>query len=162
MMEIRQAKDVDAGLISNLAHEIWPVTYKGVISDEQIYFMLGQSYSVDSVEAQMANEQQFFILDFEGIAQGFAGLTKASEEIYKLQKLYVHQNIHGKGAGKLLITFVEDYCRKQGAVELQLNVNRNNKAKVFYGKMGYQIIERVDIPYYSYILNDYIMSKSLV
>jgi ribosomal protein S18 acetylase RimI-like enzyme len=44
-----------------------------------------------------------------------------------------------------------------------LNVNRNNiKAKQFYERQGFHIIAEVDIPYRSYILNDYIMEKVLI
>jgi GNAT superfamily N-acetyltransferase len=162
MMEVRFANFEDASLIGNLAHEIWPVAYEDVISAEQISFMLEQSYSISAIESQMKEGHLFFILESDAIVQGFASVTKESQAVYKLQKLYIHQNSHQKGAGKLLIKSVENYCRKQGALELLLNVNRNNKAKLFYEKMGYHIIETVDIPYYKYVLNDYVMAKSLV
>jgi len=162
MMAVRFATKADAEIISKLANQIWPVTYNGVISEEQIAFMLEQSYTVLAIENQIKDRQLFFILESDSVAQGFAGLTKESEETYKLQKLYIHQNLHGQGAGHFLITAVEDYCKEQGALELFLNVNRNNTAKFFYEKMGYNIIEIVDIPYYRYVLNDYIMAKSLV
>ncbi len=162
MMEVRFANFEDAGLIVKLAHEIWPVVYVDVISNEQISFMLEQSYSISAIENQMKEGHLFFILESDSVAQGFASITKESNEIYKLQKLYIHQSLHGQGAGRFFITTVENYCREQGALELVLNVNRNNKAKFFYKKMGYGIIEVVDIPYYKYVLNDYVMVKNLV
>lgn len=50
---------------------------------------------------------------------------------------------------------------KLGAKRLVLNVNRNNPTVHFYEKLGYTIGEIIDIPYYDFVLNDYIMVKSL-
>ncbi|HET8829711.1 MAG TPA: GNAT family N-acetyltransferase [Pelobium sp.] len=161
MMEIRFAGSADAEVISKLANEIWPKTYAGVISDEQICFMLAEIYSIDSIERQIKAGHIFMVLETGGVLQGFASISKQSEKVHKLEKLYLHPSIHHRGAGKLLIGTVEDYCRTQGASELLLNVNRNNKAKFFYDKMGYKVVEKVDITYHQFVLNDYVMSKDL-
>ena len=161
MMEIRFAGLADAEAIHKLANEIWPRTYAGVISDEQISFMLSEIYSTNSIERQMNAGHVFMLLEAEGVLQGFASITKQNEKVHKLEKLYLHQNIHQRGAGRLLISTVEDHCRTQGALELLLNVNQKNKAKFFYDKMGYKVVETVDIPYHHFVLNDYVMSKDL-
>lgn len=161
MMRIRFANFSDAEVISKLANEIWPKTYVGVISDDQINLMLAEIYSTCSIEHQIKAGHIFMLLETGGILQGFASITKQSEKVHKLEKLYLHPSIHQRGAGKLLIGTVEDYCRAQGASELLLNVNRNNKAKFFYDKMGYKVVEEVDIPYHQFVLNDYVMSKDL-
>ena len=44
---------------------------------------------------------------------------------------------------------------------LHLNVNRKNPALAFYKKLGYEIIETVDIPFAEFWLNDYVMAKSI-
>ncbi len=160
-MEIRFANLSDAEIISKLANEVWPLTYKDILSAEQIQFMLEKSYTINSIEKQMKEAHIFFILELEKITKGFASVTLEVEDIYKLQKLYIHQSLHKKGAGTLLLSFVENYCKIKGAQQLLLNVNRNNKAKLFYEKMDYRIIHTVDIPYHHFVLNDYIMSKRL-
>ncbi len=160
-MEIKIASFEDAETISKLANEIWPATYADILSGEQICFMLAQSYTTSAIEEQMKTGHLFFLLETDGLLRGFASIAKHTESAFKLQKLYIHQSMHHKGAGKLLISHVEGYCKTQGAVELLLNVNRNNKAKFFYEKMGYRIIEVVDIPYHQFVLNDYVMAKAL-
>ena len=160
-MKVRLANPADAETISNLAKNIWPITYSGIISEEQISFMLEQIYTVESIENQQKNGHQFFILENDGYAQGFASTSAQDNHQYKLQKLYILQNLQGQGAGRLLLTAVEDYCKSKDAKHLVLNVHRNNQARCFYEKMGYQIIETADIPYHHYILNDYIMGKPL-
>jgi ribosomal protein S18 acetylase RimI-like enzyme len=69
----------------------------------------------------------------------------------------------GKGTGKALMQFAEQHVLSLGKTRLSLNVNRNNiKAKQFYERQGFHIIAEVDIPYRSYLLNDYIMEKVLI
>ncbi|WP_017260281.1 GNAT family N-acetyltransferase [Pedobacter arcticus] len=160
-MNVRIANLSDAETIAKLAREIWPRTYADIISTEQIAFMLEKSYTVTSLEKQLLEGHTFFILESDAVALGFASVTQEIEDTYKLQKFYIHQNLHKKGAGTLLLSFVEDYCRTKGAERLLLNVNRNNKAKLFYDKMGYTILHTVDIPYHDFVLNDYIMGKNL-
>src|SRR5690606_5501033 len=110
-MQIRIATFKEAELISKLANEVWPKTYAGILSNEQISFMLADFYTVGSIEDQIKGCHLFFILQSENGYQGFASITQQSDIIYKLQKLYIHQDSHGKGFGKLLITYIENYCK---------------------------------------------------
>lgn len=161
MMQLRIANLSDAALISRLAHEIWPITYAGVISEEQVTFMLDASYTIRSIDNQMEAGHQFFILEVANIPQGFASISKETELEYKLHKLYINPDMHKKGAGKFFLSAIEAYLKEKGAKQMLLNVNRNNTARFFYEKMGYSIIEVVDIPYFKYVLNDYVMAKIL-
>jgi ribosomal protein S18 acetylase RimI-like enzyme len=162
MISIRKATLADAMLISTLANEIWWDTYKDVLSDDQISFMLSKMYNVASLEEQMNQQITFLILTYNDVETGFAAYAKADiDKIYKLEKLYLQKQDQGKGLGKVLISKVEEEVKTLGAANLYLNVNRNNKAFHFYKKLGYIVVEEVDIPYYDFVLNDYIMMKSL-
>lgn len=163
MIEIKTATISDIPVIHHLAHEIWWPTYKDVLSDEQITFMLDKMYAEDSLIKQFENGNTFLILYSNGSPKGFASFSKTDiDKIYKLQKIYVHPDQQGQGAGKKLIEFVENEVKKLGAENLILNVNRGNKARFFYEKVGYKIIEEVDISYFHFIMDDFVMSKSLV
>jgi diamine N-acetyltransferase len=48
-----------------------------------------------------------------------------------------------------------------GKHTVDLNVNRHNKAKSFYEKMGFVVAYEEDIPIGSYWMNDYAMRKEL-
>lgn len=162
MIEIKKASVSDVVTIIKLAKEIWWPTYKEVISEEQIAFMLGEMYSAEALTSQIQNGHQFLILEVDGIAKGFASFSKQDEHIYKLQKLYLHPNQQGNGTGKFLISAVENEVLRLNAKTLILNVNRGNKAHLFYLKVGYQILEEVDISYHQFVLNDYVMGKVLI
>jgi ribosomal protein S18 acetylase RimI-like enzyme len=62
----------------------------------------------------------------------------------------------------MLIDLAAEEARNLGFKELELNVNRYNKAYNFYLKQGFKVVEEVDIPYYEFFLNDYVMRKSLI
>ena len=162
MIEIRNATLNDIPIITKLAEEIWWPTYVKVISAEQISFMLGEMYSAEALTNQMESGHGFFILTVDEIAKGYASISKQDETTYKLQKLYLHPDQQGKGVGKMLIDFVEQDVKNLGAEQLILNVNRGNNAQLFYSKVGYHVLEEVDIPYHQYVLNDFIMGKSLM
>lgn len=162
MIEIRKTYLSDIPTITQLAEEIWWPTYTAVVSEEQISFMLNEMYSAEALKKQMENGHFFFLLIVDRIAEGFAAFSKQDEQTYKLQKLYLQPNQQGKGTGKILINFVEQEVKKLGAKQLILNVNRGNKSHLFYSKVGYKILEELDIPYHHFMLNDYIMGKDLV
>ena len=66
--------------------------------------------------------------------------------------------MHGKGVGKILMNEVVNLTSKEGGQSLQLNVNRNNKAKDFYLKAGFNIKETVDLDIGNgFFMNDYVM-----
>jgi ribosomal protein S18 acetylase RimI-like enzyme len=66
-----------------------------------------------------------------------------------------------KGFGRILLNEVEKKAADLAANHLQLNVNRKNSALSFYEKLGYEIIETVDIPFADFWLNDYVLAKKI-
>jgi diamine N-acetyltransferase len=163
-MNIRPATLLDLELIHRLAIEIWWPTYEGVIPRDQISFMLDKMYSVEALEKQMNVEGiTFVIAEKEGQPVGFMGFSKTDDgdNLYKIHKLYLLPSEQGRGTGSALIRYVSDVATENGVRLLELNVNRNNPAFYFYQKAGFQVFREVDIPYYGYILNDYIMRKAL-
>lgn len=117
-------------------------------------------YSVEAIQASMALKSIFYLLFNDDEAVGFIGI-EPKEDLLRIEKIYLLPNTHGKGFGKLLIDFAADEARKQGLSELELNVNRSNNAYHFYLKQGFRVVEEVDIPYYEFILDDYIMRKKI-
>lgn len=160
MITIELAEQSDIRSISNMAHIIWPVTYGEILSQDQIDFMLEKSYTVEGLAESMVDGQFFYVLKEEGVAQGFVALRTLEDRV-RIEKLYLMPNVQGKGFGKALIDFASEKTRLKGKGILELNVNRNNPAYHFYLKQGFEVIETIDIPYYDYVLNDYVMQKEV-
>jgi ribosomal protein S18 acetylase RimI-like enzyme len=152
-------------IISSLANEVWPDAYRNILSVEQLDYMLDLIYSNDSLQRQMTNEQQRFLLIY--LAQkpvGFAAFSMvAAPATFKLHKLYVRTDLQGSGLGKALLDEVEEQVKQQNGTALLLNVNRHNKAKSFYEKHGFVVIKEEDIDIgKGYFMNDYVMEKRLI
>ncbi|MBW4888286.1 GNAT family N-acetyltransferase [Mucilaginibacter sp. HMF5004] len=162
--QIREANIADVGAIINIAQKTWWPTYSPILGAEQITYMLSVLYSTEKISQQIATGEQSFLLlieDEEPVA--FAGYSPRDEnpDIYKLHKLYCLPQTQGKGYGKILI---DEVCRRvinADSYALDLNVNRYNKAKGFYEKMGFYVIGEEDIPIGDYWMNDYVMRMDL-
>ena len=122
--------------------------------------MLDYIYSTRMLTEVMTDGSQTFILlaDERG-PQGFAsyGARKDDASIYKLHKLYVLPENHGKGFGRMLIDEVKKRIKTTGISTLDLNVNRHNPAKTFYEKLGFKIVYEEDVPIGPYFMNDFVM-----
>jgi GNAT superfamily N-acetyltransferase len=166
MLAIRFAQSIDdAVLINKLAEAIWWPTYRAYIPKEQIEEMLNDRYTTDLLFNAFQQGETYLIAFRDDIAVGFAHCapSKTHNHVMYLEKIYVLQTEQGKGTGKALIEFVQKRALQQGKTHLRLNVNRYNKAaKQFYDRQGFLVIDSVDIPYRSYVLNDFIMEKSLI
>ena len=162
-MIIRRAKIDDASVIHSLANEIWWHTYRGIISDEQIRFMLEDMYSEAVLNRQLDEDRKFLLAEHDSTPLGFAeySFTNPEEKVFKVHKLYIIPSEQGKGIGKKLLEHISNLAGMDGGNILELNVNRGNPAVSFYKKLGFEIWETVDIPYYHFFLNDYVMRKKI-
>jgi len=164
MYTIRQATPNDAETIRNLAIETWADAYSAILAQEQLDYMLDGIYSLENLSTHIKNNTQTYLLLVEdGEPVAFAAYSPREEnaEVYKLHKLYCLPKTQGKGYGRILIDEVADHVIKAGKHTLDLNVNRYNKAKTFYEKMGFKVIYEEDIPIGPYFMNDYVMRKEL-
>jgi len=164
MYHIRHATINDVETICKLAEDIWWPSYSPILPKEQIGFMLNYIYAPEKILAQITNNQQTYLLlieDEQPVA--FAAFSPREEDpdIYKLHKLYCLPITQGKGYGKILIDEVCKQTLAAGKHILDLNVNRYNKAKTFYEKMGFEVIYKEDIAIGEYWMNDYVMRKTL-
>jgi GNAT superfamily N-acetyltransferase len=164
MYTIRKATLSDVETIIDLAEKTWWPSYSPILEKEQISFMLGEIYSVEKITSQIENNTQSYLLLIEdGTPVAFAGYSPRDEnaEIYKLHKLYCLPETQGKGYGKILINEVINKTIEAGKHTLDLNVNRYNKAKNFYEKMGFEVAYEEDIAIGPYWMNDFVMRKEL-
>ncbi len=162
LLTIRNATIDDIDLIRDLTFQVWPQTYSHLLAPKQISYMLDLLYSKASLEKQMTEGHQFIIVLEKDAPAGFASYSEITPHIFKLHKLYILPQHHGGGKGRFIIEHIEKDILTKGAKALQLNVNRNNIAKTFYKKLGFEIIRTEDIDIgKGYFMNDFIMEKNL-
>ncbi len=164
MYSIKEATVADTNAIISIATETYWSVYGPILTEEQIIYMLGTIYSVETISGQIANSIQSFLLLLENEEPvAFAAYSPRTEdpEVYKLHKLYCLPKTQGKGYGKILLNAVANKVKAAGKNVLDLNVNRYNNAKTFYEKMGFVAIYEEDIPVGDYFMNDFVMRKEL-
>jgi diamine N-acetyltransferase len=163
-MQIISATILHFPIINQIAKQTWPATYGEILSDAQSKYMLDWMYQVDNLKKQSAEGHQFYLAKQEDTFIGFGSceFNYQNANKTKLHKLYILPSAQGLGVGKLLLTHIKNLAITNKSTAITLNVNRFNKAKDFYSKLGYQIIAEEDIDIgHSYIMEDYIMELKL-
>jgi ribosomal protein S18 acetylase RimI-like enzyme len=164
-LSIVGATDADLAAVADLAGVIWRRHYPGIITREQIDYMLGIGYSHAALSRFV--EEAGAGLDLARLGArlvGFAAYYRVNggREL-KLDKLYVLQDVQGRGVGSRLIVEVEAAARAQGCTALILQVNKNNKQAIrAYEKNGFAIREAVVVDIgRGFVMDDYVMAKPL-
>jgi ribosomal protein S18 acetylase RimI-like enzyme len=164
MTSIRSLSLAEMSQVQALAHKIWPVAYKEILSQEQLDYMLNWMYSIESLTQQINEGHHYFGIFDATEMVGFLDVqpNHPEEKALKLNKIYVLPACHGKGFGFQLMQFAIDFAKKKEQNTISLQVNRYNKAKDFYTKIGFTIKEEKDFDIGNgYFMNDYVMEYLL-
>ena len=163
-IRIVEASESDLGAVAELAAIVWRAHYPGIITHGQIEYMLARGYSHDALLRFLTEAGSGLLLAYDRERLiGFAAYFPTGEaDELKLDRLYVHQDYHGCGVGSRLIARVEETAGAQRLRTLILQVNKNNKAKSFYEKLGFSEIGYKDFDIGNgFFMNDYVMEKVL-
>jgi ribosomal protein S18 acetylase RimI-like enzyme len=151
-------------IVRDLAYAIWPSTYSDILSNAQLDYMLDTFYSIANLERQMENGQVFELLFEDTNAIGFVAyelncnFETLNQPLTKVHKIYLLPETQGKGFGKFMIDEIVKIAKSNNQRGIFLNVNKYNKAKFFYEKLGFVISkeEVIDIGN-DYVMDDYVM-----
>lgn len=161
MFTIRKATAADCELINKLAWEVFPATYKEILSDDQMAYMMNWMYAPENVRKKMEEEGHvYFIAYKEGDPAGYVSVQQQDTDVFHLQKIYVLPSFQGAHLGSQLFDQAVKYIKEvhPSPCLMELNVNRNNKALHFYERKGMKKLREGDFPIGNgYYMNDYIM-----
>lgn len=165
MFTIRKATTDDIQLINRMAQSVFPATYRDILSEEQLDYMMDWMYSLRNLRKQMEEEGHIYYIAYKGDeAAGYVSIQPEGEHLFHLQKIYVLPHYQGFHLGRILF---EQAIRAIKEIhpepcEMHLNVNRNNKALQFYEHMGMKKVAEGDFHIGNgYYMNDYIMGLSI-
>lgn len=152
--------------IQFIANKTWPITYGNIISNEQLVYMLNLIYSTAALTKAIETKVQDFYIakDENNKVLGFFSVEHfyGSENKTKLHKIYILPENQGKGIGKLMIDQAVKLAKKNNSESLILNVNRYNSAFQFYEKLGFSIIQTIDLEIGNgYLMEDYVMELKI-
>lgn len=164
MLTIRRAAEADCALIRRLADEVFPATYREIITPSQMDYMMEWMYAPEVLAREMCGAFAWFIAEADGEPCGYLSVEHQGGDLFHLQKIYVLPRFQGIGAGEFLFRHAVEYIRSVHAApcRMELNVNRNNRALGFYERMGMRKLREGDFPIGDgYYMNDYIMGLEI-
>ncbi|MFT8352132.1 GNAT family N-acetyltransferase [Clostridium saccharoperbutylacetonicum] len=130
-MDIRKAIKIDLNNIKNIAHETIQTIYPHYYPNGAVDFFI-QHHSAENISADI-DSGKVSILEIDKKAVG----TVTINDI-EICRLFVLPHYQGKGYGKALIDFSENYISKNSK---KVQLDASLPAKEIYLKRGYKEIE---------------------
>src|SRR5690606_22402537 len=123
--------------IQTLSERIWWAHYPGIISNDQIRYMLERMYAVQTLTEILASGHRFMLAELNGAPAAYCQSEPRADHHF-IHKIYADPALHGQGLGKSLM---DDARHAAAGKPLRLHVNRHNtKALNFYHRYGFTII----------------------
>jgi ribosomal protein S18 acetylase RimI-like enzyme len=155
----------DLAAVAELAGIVWRKHYPGIITAQQIEYMLARGYAHAALQRFLTEEGAG--LDLAHVGQRLAGFAAyhradAPDEL-KLDKLYVHQDFQGRGVGHALLEATAAAAQAQRRATIILNVNKHNTQAInAYARNGFVVREAVVVDIGAgFVMDDYLMAKRL-
>jgi ribosomal protein S18 acetylase RimI-like enzyme len=145
-ISFRTAGEADIPLIQDLSSRIWREHYPGIITHDQIDYMLGTMYAANTIRDDVLNKGYRYVLVMrENEAVGYIAYRfEDPDRAVMISKLYLLPSLHGKGIGRQMLQHVKDNAVHRGAKRIYLFVNKNNsKAIAAYERFGFKKAEAV-------------------
>ncbi|UTH72898.1 GNAT family N-acetyltransferase [Chromobacterium sp. IIBBL 290-4] len=155
----------DFDTVARLGGEIWRRHFLGMITAEQIEYMLASRYVPEKLSLYLhAPDRWFRLLRMDGEPSGYFSyaLAKRPGEM-KLEQLYLLERLRGQGWGGKMMDEAERAARALGCDTLMLTVNRHNAAAIaVYQKRGFEVRGEVaaDIGN-GFVMDDFVMQLAL-
>jgi diamine N-acetyltransferase len=140
-----RATPSDIPVLQALASGIWRAHFPGIISVEQIEYMLDRMYATETIDNEMHAGTHWELIRDGVEAVGFLSYSHAADVAQvKLHKLYLRLDRHGQGLGRASLSHAMEVAATLGAREVSLYVNKkNHKAIRAYQRAGFTIVESV-------------------
>lgn len=150
--------------VQSIAQQTWPDTFEGILSPEQIEYMLSWMYSLEMLEKQHKEGHLFFLAEESGGKLGFTGIEVNYEPgKTKIHKIYILPTAQGKGVGKALFQKIREIANGNNQKSLLLNVNKFNQGAIdFYEYLGFvNIRNEVNDIGNGYVMDDFVFELKL-
>ena len=159
-MKILEATRSNIPLIQQIADKSWKKHYPGIISDEQIEYMLNLMYSEAEIKKHFENPNyHYYLINDDETTIGIMGFENHYETgTTKLHRIYLLDEAKGKGFGTFALNFLKDEVQKSGDNRIILNVNKSNSSCHFYISQGFKVYQEIVLDVgEGYVMDDYLM-----
>ena len=152
-------------VVRHLAGEIWHGAYPGIITVEQIHYMLERMYAPEELRQEMVvRGVKYALIEADGAPCGYMAWEFVPQErLMALHKLYLRPSLHGCGAGAAALRWLEEEARQEHCTAIRLRVNRHNHRAIrAYLRAGFTFGPDLcsDIGG-GFVMDDHVMEKQL-
>ena len=158
-------EDVHLSDIQKLAYAIWREHYPGIISSEQIEYMLREGYSLEALQRDLAQDGiRYDRALAEGVLVGFSSYGPHSDaDALMIHKLYVEASQRSRGCARKLVEAASEHALANSLNRVILRVNKHNRVAIAaYERMGFanrgSIVSDIGS---GFVMDDYLMELDL-
>ena len=149
----------EINVLAKKADEIWHEYFPGIISEEQIEYMVNLFLAPHSIKDEIKNGYEFYLAYND--ANDNIGFMVVRPEWGRLfiSKLYVDKEHRGQGFGSPMFEKAKEIAGANGLSKMYLTVNKYNTPSVeIYKHKGFRIIEEVETDIGNgFIMDDFVM-----
>ena len=149
--------------VVDMADTIWRECYKGILSDEQIEYMVDKYQSDNVVTKKMINEgYEYYLLNNGVNVIGFVSFLKDGNKLL-LTNLYILEVYREKGYCKLVIDKVIKKCQDTDIDRVRITLNKMNEQGIkFWSNLGFtKIEENVQDIGNGFVIDNYLLEKQI-
>ena len=150
--------------VSVLAGKIWHECFVGIISEEQIDYMVEKFQSYTAMKEQISDQGYcYHAVRDDGELCGYIGMKPEEGSRFFLSKLYLRKDKRNKGIASQMLEKVFSEAKSAGKSSVYLTVNKHNRHAIdVYIKKGFRMIKDAvtDIGG-GFVMDDYIMEYFL-
>lgn len=153
-------------VVRDLAFQIWPTHYPGIITQAQIDYMLSVWYEPGALTREIEDRGVCYALIEAGGAGpvGYIGCERQPDsDTLFLSKLYLLPEWHGAGLGQAALGWVQELARNGGFRVIRLRVNKTNTAAIrSYLRHGFHFVEDLCTDIGSgFVMDDFLMERGV-
>lgn len=144
---------------AEMADDIWHECFEGIISDEQIDYMVDNFQSYAAIKKQVASQgYEYYNFVLDGTRIGYFALAEQKDGTLMLSKLYMYKEYRGNGYASQAFEFIKENARQRGCTQVWLTVNRHNYGAIkVYEAFGMKRLrEQVADIGNGFVMDDYI------
>jgi ribosomal protein S18 acetylase RimI-like enzyme len=149
---------------AEMASDIWHECFEGVISDEQIDYMVDNYQSFAAIKKQVGTEgYEYYNFVLDGTRIGYFAFVPQPDGSLFLSKLYMYKEYRGNGYASQAFRFVKELAKERGYKSIWLTVNRHNYSAIkVYEAFGMKVIREqvVDIGN-GFVMDDFVYGIDL-
>jgi RimJ/RimL family protein N-acetyltransferase len=149
----------DVDYLADIADKVWHEFFPGIISDEQIDYMVDKFQSKKAIKAQLEEGYEYYLMKLADIYIGYVGIhPEHNINRMFLSKIYILKPYRGKGYATQAFNFLEGLSVAYGLSNIYLTVNKNNESSIkVYEHRGFtKIDEQVTDIGGGFVMDDYV------